>query len=104
MVGVLGKSQKKALCTAFAPSDAINPLAVEICDGVDNHWDGNTSEGCGPTNHGLYGTANCGMMVRNGVKASENGNNEDCAGNIQNCVTGSCSEGVTWHAIVCQCQ
>ncbi|MFT4626482.1 MAG: hypothetical protein ACI8PZ_005159 [Myxococcota bacterium] len=75
---------------------------------VCNHWDGGASEGCDPSNDGEYGTANCGWMVRDGVELTENGNSEDCAygspGGIMDCVTGTCTEPVTWHAIECQCR
>jgi len=70
---------------------------------VCNHYDGGSSEGCYPENDGMYGDANCGLMVRDMVTLTENGNTEDCAGGIMGCVTGSCSEGVTWHSVECQC-
>ncbi len=35
---------------------------------VCNHWDGGSSEGCDSSNHGEYGTANCGWMMRDGVE------------------------------------
>ncbi|MFT4627823.1 MAG: hypothetical protein ACI8PZ_006513 [Myxococcota bacterium] len=71
---------------------------------ICNHWDGGSSEGCDPSNDGEYGTANCGWMMRDGVELTENDNSEDCAGDIATCVGSSCSEGVTWHAIQCQCR
>ncbi|MFT4622727.1 MAG: hypothetical protein ACI8PZ_001383 [Myxococcota bacterium] len=75
---------------------------------ICNHWDGGASEGCDPSNDGEYGTANCGWMVRDGVELTENGNSEDCAygspGGIMDCVTGTCTEPVTWHAVSCQCR
>jgi hypothetical protein len=62
------------------------------------------TEGCDSSNDGQYGDANCGMMVRDWVLASENGNLEDCAGgNIMGCLTGSCFEAVSYHSIECQC-
>ncbi len=61
------------------------------------------TEGCTKALDYYYGTANCGKMVRNDVLGSENGNMEDCAGSINTCVSGTCSEGVTYHAIQCQC-
>ncbi len=68
------------------------------------HGSGPT-EGCDDSNEGLYGDANCGWMVRDGVALTENGNTEDCAGgDIMGCVTGSCSESVTYHSLECQCE
>jgi hypothetical protein len=62
------------------------------------------TEGCDDSNDGFYGDDNCGWMVQDGVEMTLNGNTEDCAGgNIIGCVTGTCSEGVTYHAIECQC-
>lgn len=67
-----------------------------------------TTEGCSKDNDFAYGTANCGWMVRDGVALTENGNSEDCASYggipITGCVTGACSEPVTYHAIQCQCK
>lgn len=67
-----------------------------------------TTEGCSTNNDFAYGTANCGWMVRDGVAKTENGNSEDCASYggtpITGCVTGLCSEPVTYHAIQCQCK
>jgi hypothetical protein len=63
------------------------------------------TEGCHSGNDGMYGEANCGKMVRDWVETTENGNTEDCAGgNIMGCVTGSCTEYVTYHSIECQCK
>jgi hypothetical protein len=63
-----------------------------------------STEGCTPSTEGMYGTANCGQMVRDLAITTENGNTEDCAGgNIMGCATSSCSEGVTYHSIECQC-
>ncbi len=61
------------------------------------------TEGCYSANEGMYGDANCGWMVEDGVAQTQNGNTEDCSSNIMDCVTGSCTEGVTYHAIECQC-
>lgn len=62
------------------------------------------TEGCTKALDYYYGKANCGELVRDDVKKSENGNTEDCAGgNITGCVTASCSEFVTFHALQCQC-
>ncbi len=67
------------------------------------HNNGDT-EGCTQSNEFAYGTANCGLMVKDGVVTTENGNMEDCAGGaIASCVSGSCTEGVTYHALQCQC-
>ncbi len=63
-----------------------------------------STEGCHPENEGMYGEANCGMMVRDFSLLTENGNTEDCAGGIMACVTGSCSESVTYHSVECQCE
>lgn len=41
-------------------------------------------------------------MMRDGEELTENGNIEDCSGDIASCVGSSCSEGVTWHAIQCR--
>ena len=71
---------------------------------VCNQYTGGSGEGCYPWNDGMYGEANCGLMVRDMVVLTENGNTEDCAGGIMGCVTGSCSEGVTWHSVECQCE
>jgi hypothetical protein len=61
-------------------------------------------EGCTKALDYYYGKANCGEMVRDDVKLSENGNHEDCAGGaIVSCVSGWCSEFVTYHALQCQC-
>ena len=62
------------------------------------------TEGCDLTNVGDYGTENCGWMVRDGVELTENGNTEECAGQITSCVSGDCSEGVSYHALQCQCE
>ena len=63
-----------------------------------------STEGCTPSTEGMYGTANCGLMVRDLEVITENGGMEDCAGgNIYECATSSCSEGVTYHSIECQC-
>lgn len=62
------------------------------------------TEGCTKSLDYYYGKANCGEMVRDDVKLSENGNHEDCAGGaIVSCVGASCTEFVTYHAIQCQC-
>ena len=62
------------------------------------------TEGCTPSTDGMYGTANCGLMVRDMVTTTESGSTEDCAGgDIWGCATSSCSEYVTWHAVECQC-
>ena len=71
---------------------------------VCNQYTGGSSEGCYPYNDGMYGEANCGLMVRDMVLLTENGNTEDCAGGIMGCVTGSCTEHVTWHSVECQCE
>ena len=71
---------------------------------VCNQYTGGSGEGCYPYNDGMYGEANCGLMVRDMVLLTENGNTEDCAGGIMGCVTGSCTEGVTWHSVECQCE
>jgi len=71
---------------------------------VCNQYTGGSGEGCYPYNDGMYGEANCGLMVRDMVVLTENGNTEDCAGSIMGCVTGSCTEGVTWHSVECQCE
>ena len=63
-----------------------------------------STEGCHPENEGLYGEANCGMMVRDFSLLTENGNTEDCAGGIMACVTDSYSESVTHHSVECQCE
>ena len=71
-----------------------------ICNirGVQN------TEGCSPANDGEYGDANCSVWNDHGVRRNLPNNNEDCANpNIAACVAGNCSEGVTWHAIQCQC-
>ncbi len=62
------------------------------------------TEGCDAAIDGQYGRANCGLMYDNGARVTPNGNSEDCAGGgLVNCINGSCSEGVTYHAIECQC-
>lgn len=62
------------------------------------------TEGCTPANDGEYGDANCSVWVDHGERKSLPDNNEDCSNpNIQGCVAGACTEGVTWHAIECQC-
>ena len=71
---------------------------------VCNQYTGGSGEGCYPYNDGMYGEANCGLMVRDMVLLTENGNTEDCAGGIMGCVTGSCVEHVTWHSVECQCE
>ncbi len=72
---------------------------------VCNRWDGGSGEGCDATNHGLYGNADCGWMVRDLVELTENGDTLDCTTtSILDCVYGSCTELTGWHAIECQCQ
>ncbi len=63
------------------------------------------TEGCdSAVNEGMYGTDNCGWMVRDGVALTENGNTEDCTfSDISACVTGDCNDPVSYHAIECQC-
>ena len=73
---------------------------------VCNLQGGTPTEGCDATNDGQYGNNICGWMVRDNVALTENGNTGDCvnSGSIVDCVTGGCSETVTWHAIECQCK
>jgi hypothetical protein len=61
------------------------------------------TEGCDANNDGQYGNANCDVWIDHGVRRELPGRGEDCSGNIASCVSGSCSEGVTYHAIQCQC-
>ena len=62
------------------------------------------TEGCDANNDGKPGNANCGKSIDNGIVINMNGNSEDCAnGMIANCVAAQCTEGVTYHAIECQC-
>ncbi len=60
------------------------------------------TEGCDAANDGQYGRANCDVWIDHGVRRIL-ANGEDCTGNMANCVSGACSEGVTYHAIQCQC-
>ena len=62
------------------------------------------TEGCDESNDGRYGDDSCGWMVMDGVEMTLNGNTEDCAGgDIVGCVTDTCSEWVSYHALECQC-
>ncbi|MCK6573086.1 putative metal-binding motif-containing protein [Myxococcota bacterium] len=62
------------------------------------------TEGCDAQNDGQYGRANCDVWYDFGVRRTLQASPEDCAGgNLVNCIGGSCSEGVTYHAIECQC-
>lgn len=71
-----------------------------ICN-VNGHG---PTEGCDASNDGEYGNANCSVWIDHGVRRNLPNNNEDCAGgNIAGCVASSCNEGVTYHAIECQC-
>ena len=76
----------------------LKPVGVRF---ICNHWDGGAGEGCDQNNEGQYGNANCGKWIDRGMVVQ--GNGEDCAGNIAGCLVGNCQEGVTWHAIQCQC-
>lgn len=87
-------------CAAFG----LEPRGARFVCNLSRMLPGGSTEGCDASNDGMYGRANCGWMMRDFVELTENGNTEDCSGRIGNCVTGSCSEGVTWHAIECQCR
>ena len=89
-------------CASVCGEFGLSPQGARF---VCNLWGSSPTEGCDYSNDGLYGDANCGWMVRNMVATTENGNYEDCAGgNIMGCVTGSCSEWVTYHSLECQCE
>jgi hypothetical protein len=66
------------------------------------NWANANTEGCDNGNDGQYGRANCGRYIDQGV-LNNGTNGEDCSSGLQSCVNSSCSEGVTWHAIQCQC-
>lgn len=67
-----------------------------------------TTEGCSPDNDGQYGTRNCGSLVVDGVLTTKNGNTEDCnyGTSLATCwqAGNTCQEGVSYHAIECQCK
>jgi hypothetical protein len=72
-----------------------------VCNAQDRD-----TEGCYPAIDGMYGEANCGLLIRDGEVLTENGNSEDCAGGqigSLECITGACDESVTYHSIECQC-
>jgi len=71
---------------------------------VCNHWDGTTSEGCGPDNHGEWTPEWCTEQVIDGIYIP--GDNPACGGETQlrSFLLGSTgSESYTWHALECQC-
>jgi hypothetical protein len=87
-------------CEAFG----LSAVGMRFVCNLQVSMPGGSTEGCYPANEGLYGDANCGKMVRDMVSLTENDNHEDCAGGrTMDCVTDSCSEAVTYHAIECQC-
>lgn len=98
--GYNGTVNCPATCAAFG----LTARGVRFVCNVSYGFSGST-EGCNPSNEGMYGDANCGLMVRDGVELTENGNTENCSSGypMTNCVTDSCSEGVTWHSMECQC-
>ncbi len=62
------------------------------------------TEGCRPDNDGEYGDVNCDVWIDHGVRKNLNGRNETCASpSMEACAAGECREGVTWHALQCQC-
>ena len=72
---------------------------------VCNHWDGTTSEGCGPDNHGAWSPEWCTEQVIDGVYIP--GDNPACGGETQllSFLFGSTgNESYTWHALECQCR
>ena len=63
---------------------AINPLAAETCDGIDNDCDSTIDEGCACTPPGL--TKECGSVegaCKQGIQTCTNGYWSLCAGNIK---------------------
>jgi len=71
---------------------------------VCNHWDGTTSEGCGPDNHGEWTSEWCTEQIIDNVYIP--GDNPACGGETQlrGFLLGSTgSESYTWHALECQC-
>jgi hypothetical protein len=99
-VGYNGSVSCPTTCAAFG----LSAQGMRFVCNLQYGGVGSSGEGCHPGNEGLYGEDNCGLMVRDMVSTTENGNTEDCAGGTtMSCVTGSCSEGVTWHSIECQC-
>jgi len=89
-------------CGETCASYALDAVGARF---VCNLHGSSPTEGCDATNDGFYGDDNCGWMVRDGVELTENGNTEDCAGgDIMGCVTGSCTEYVTYHSLECQCE
>ena len=71
---------------------------------VCNHYDGGSSEGCGPDNHFEWTDAHCSEQIIDGVYVP--GGNPACGGEgqLRNYVDGIGSEGYTWHALECQCR
>jgi hypothetical protein len=99
-VGYNGTVSCPTTCAAFG----LSARGMRFVCNLQYGMPGGSGEGCHPGNEGQYGEDNCGQMVRDMVSKTENGNTEDCAGGAtMSCVTGSCSEGVTWHSIECQC-
>jgi hypothetical protein len=72
---------------------------------VCNSWNGGSQESCSPANHNQWAPTMCANYIDNGVYRdvghAECGNSEQT---LRGCLGGSCSEGVTWHALSCQCR
>ncbi|MFT4627376.1 MAG: hypothetical protein ACI8PZ_006060 [Myxococcota bacterium] len=70
---------------------------------VCNHYDGGEGEGCSPANHGEWTDELCSEQLLDGAYVP--GPNPACGGEgvLRDFVDGTTSEGITWHALECQC-